>query len=696
MAEIVNKNPVNDPTQKPVKTHSTFRPNYSLYQSPIFGLNTPFFAMAGVGDDKISMRLNSDIDTFSLQAPSMAPLKRSTDYFMVPLRALLPNTSELIITNPLRGDDVDAPLVQCSIPNHTGYTNFQDFLNNLSTQFSTLSQPTAPSTDAEMGAWLASNFRFMQILSRFFSASSLVRNLGYDFRNLVYFDKLDANNVPEYFDFDDIFAVLIGYLRTHLNDQQGNARAITVNYWIPTLVNSSGQLTPAYKNLQKVYGVGVSSYGYHSLEELVYDLFNGDGLVQSVSTTLATFQTSGSWDNPYEVNGKYYAAHVHSYGEPKNILRVAAYQIACAEFYSVDTVDDVYSSALWRSNMLAWAYVVNSGIQRFKYNGIPIEYDAISAYYIDKMFYNLKSLLSRTSITSASHMNGFGYMVNLFSYTRSLRYQDYFVGSRPNPLAVGDVSVQVNSNLVDVVDVSKKIQVQRFLNQVNRVGRKFKEYVRGVLGGNPMPDAHEPIFLGHVVDTIGAEETQNTGAAQLTVPQTKTSNYRSNANRFAFTVQVPEAAIIIGIQNYDIPRVYGCVTDRENYHIDRYEAFNPFMQFVGDQEVFAEELVAGVSGNFSYQMRYAEYKQRVSQASGAFLGKLPGYAKVYDRTSFMRPNDSNVLTLGSDFIRANMADIDEFYLNRYVDSPKTAFHFIVRNDMEVTAHRPMAFAPSIL
>lgn len=696
MAEIVNKNPVNEPHSKPVKTHSKFNPNYSLYQTPNFGLNTPVLAMAGVGEDEISVRMNCDIDTFSLKAPTMTPIKRSLDYFYLPLRALLPAGAELLITNPLRGDDVVAKNVNAVILGGSG-NNFQKFLGYLVSSIENNFSPTTPPTDdSSLATYLAEWFRGLQLGSRLLSKQSLAKQLGFSFDTTAWFVYMDNNFVPHYMSFDDIFDMFFTYLRTQLGNATAYDATVEIQYAYPT--GGSGS-TPSISVTSKYQLYGNIDYeGCASLDQLVYDLMNGDGLVQSVICHFDAFKdSSDNWINPF--SSRYTAAVPTTLPEDLNVLRLLAYQKASAEFYTVDTVDDVYSAKLWEDNQRAFAYVMDgSYTPRYHHvNGVAVEYDACAGYYIMENF----DVFRNMSVVQASSIGGrliatWAYFVNLWSYTRSLRYQDYFVGSRVRPLAVGDVTVGVNNNVVDVVDVTKKIQVQRFLNQVNRVGRKFSDYMKGVLGSAPLPDAHEPLFLAHVVDTIGASEVTNTGSDQLTKAQTKTSNYRSNSSRYMFTMHVAEPGIIIGIQNYDIPRVYGTVTDRENYHVDRYDAFNPYMQFVGDQPVFRSELCnqGTQAGNFGYQQRYAEYKQRVSIASGGFLGYLPGYAKILDARW---ARDLGVaVEINSDFIRARMTDLDEFYVQRYVTSPANSFNFIVRNDAEITAKRPMAFAPSIL
>lgn len=694
MGEIVRKNPINDPGSKPVKNHSTFQPNYSLYQSPVFGLNTPFFAMAGVAGDDISMRLNSDIDTFSLQAPSMTPVKASTDFFMLPMRCLLPNAAELIITNPLRGDDVDAEEANCVL-DLSAYSDFVgDYISYLNVGIVT--PGTTITTDTLVRNWFRLQLLLLQIGSRLFSTNALWRHLGYGAGDVIRFSRDSAAGTREMCSFDDYFATFISWLRVKL--AAASVKSLDVTWRTVTRSTSSNPTDITTSTYVKKYFVGpVERTPLNAtIDDLVYDLFTSDDIISGVSNTvvLSNFLSGTDFDNPYD------AGNWNIYGvTPQhhlNLLRLLAYQKASAEFYTVDTIDDVYSAQLWEKNQLGFAVLLASGVQSPEWmlqNGVAIPYDACAGAYIRQMFANLQTIVSAaTSPSSDQLVATMCYFFNLFSYTRSLRYQDYFVGSRVNPLAVGDVSVAVNNSKVDVVDVTKKIQVQRFLNQVNRVGRKFNEYVKGILGEAPMADAHEPIFLAHVTDTLGAEETSNTGAAQVSQPQSKTSNYRSNANRYAFTVHVPEPAVIIGIRNFDIPRVYGTVTDRENYHIDRYDAFNPFMQFVGDQEIYADELIYGVSGNFGYTPRYSEYKQRVSIASGSFLaGRLPGYAKIMDYNYFR-----GISQINSDFIRARLSDLDEFYLNRAMNDPASAMHFIIRNDMDVTAHRPMAFNPSIL
>lgn len=717
MPEIVRKNPVNDPTQKPVKTHSKFTPNYSQYAGHQFGLNTPHFVAAGVADDDISMRVTADADTFNLKAPLMQPLKRNMDYFQLPMRALLPNAAEYIITNPLRGDDVVAATVNSVVTPTMVY--------NLQSKFLLPLGYTSDSSDT-IDTVLSLFFRAYQWFQLLFSNGSLAKHLGISALGnnrvkytigtfpgtevgYVSMDRVFAAGMQT---IDDYIANHDGYLEIQLTDISFTSASGNDPF------NVSGstvqvKIGRAYTKTFDLTGVN-GTITFSTVRQFCEYLLESNMRLYNVQTSyLGGNPGSSLLPNFTAGSDSYLKAFVEllfpnstvvscqietpTLSHNINLLRLVAYQKACAEFYTNDKIDAVYSARLWEDNQKAIAhYICNQGSTSNRYfmlNGVSIELDSCSGAMLSYVI----SKVSNIEYASGNALNYacFAYLHNLFAFTRSLKYEDYFVGAKSNPLAVGDVTVGVDTgtNTVDIIDVSHKIQVQRFLNQVNRVGRKFSDYVKGILGDRPMKDVHEPIFLGHVTDTIGAEETDNTGSDQLTKAQTTTSKLRNNSSRYGFDVHIGEPSIIIGITNYDIPRVYNYVNDREIYHVDRYDAFNPFMQFVGDQEIYSDEIKPrrSVTQTFGYTMRYMEYKQRVDRAVGAFCEPevLPGFARVYDV-------DEIPENIDPDFLRAHVGEIDSFYTSLSGYTPANLFQFIVRLDIEVTANRPMAFAPSIL
>lgn len=727
MPEIVKKNPVNDPTQKTVKTHSKFTPNYSRYDTHRFGLNIPHFAMAGVADDDISLRCAADVDTFSLKAPLMQPVKRNMDYFQLPLRALLPKGAELIITNPMFGDDIVAEDVNAVLKGN----QIQSLMNSMTTNLGKNwdGSPMSSSTKSIQNT-IASIFDAYQFGKLLLSNSSLVKYLGYDFAARWYcgVNYYDANGelVFQELDFDTLFEQLFTTLDAWLNktgsyfgirryyltvsDASGSsAGSASVSYDIEYRLFGSARIRPGQVNAINIFDLmamfeEANEYIVVSSQSIYDDVFMsrvGGSFTDTDPThimgqMLLYFQNDISGNTltmPWTGGTPYYFSK-WPYSEPINFLRPLAYQCASAEFYTSDKVDNVYSTNLYHQNCLGLAYLVSSSIDRFyEVNGVPVQYDA----YAGKVMAGVISYGAYPNYVAgaptANLVITWSYWHNLLALTRSLKYEDYFVGARKQPLAVGDVTVGVDTgtNTVDVIDVTKKIQVQRFLNQVNRIGRKFSDYVKGILGDRPMKDAHEPIFLGHVADTFGAEETDNTGDGQLSLPNSTTSKLRNNSSRYGFDVHIGEPSVLIGITNYDIVRVYKTYTDRENFHVDRYDAFNPYMQFVGDQEIKLDEIKrTNQILKFGYTLRYMEYKQKVDQCAGGFAaGALPGYARILQMDEI--PNNIN-----SDFIRSHVDELDQFYISLTGHVPSYRFNFIVRNDISVTANRPMAYAPSIL
>lgn len=733
MPEIVKKNPVNDPTQKPVKSHSKFTPNFSRYDTHRFGLNTPHFVMAGVTDDDISMRCTADVDTYSLKSPLMQPIKRNMDYFQLSLRALLPHNAELLITNPLHGDDIVAEDVN-AILKPADLDSLKSKLCGaiLKTDIGTISTSTTFISELINSAFISYMHGALA-----FSAGSLPQYLGYNLysRWISELHFVDSSSQNKYFtwDFDTFYQNVFATI-DHMLNQLPEGKYLEVRGYYGTIVNASsyspGTLSLSYGNLGRLYGsekLPNRTINYSGNKNMtVYDLIdlitesndyvwigpNGvtDNDWQTALSGSITTATSAS--SLQDCFWEYWAANIaglSGYTKPlfgsiqslsfasdvenTNVLRLVAYQCASAEFYTSDKVDNVYSSQLYLQNQFALACLTGSVDRYYELNGVPVQYDAFSGVIMRGVLSNCTGPTSGTSTPSNSEYVFYAYWHNLLAFTRSLKYEDYFVGARKQPLAVGDVTVGVDTgtNTVDVIDVTKKIQVQRFLNQVNRIGRKFSDYVKGILGDRPMKDVHEPIFLGHVADTFGAEETDNTGADQLTQPQTTTSKLRNNSSRFGFDVHCGEPSIIIGITNYDIVRVYKSYKDRENIHADRYEMFNPFMQFVGDQAISINELRPyGSSATFGYTMRYMEYKQKVDQCAGGFAcGELPGFARILDV-------DEVPMNINSDFIRSKVEELDQFYISMTGLTIGKRFNFIVRVDNDVTANRPMVFAPSIL
>lgn len=691
--EITKGNPTNDATQKAVKSHSTFQPNFSFFNTFRYQRLTPHFSMATVADDKISLRNNSDVDTFTLQSPVMSSLQMRKSYFHVPIRALLPRTADLLLTTPRNGEDVVASDVNVTPSLETIRTGLSLVLTKV---VNWLSSRGVPASGIEMQDYVNGLLLYLRIrpfLSACLSNASLAKSLGISALNLGCVFNIQGYNNDELISFDTFDEYILGICKKLFDG--------AVVPFVPAHVVSYTEAD----RINTVYVTVKSDYNYNrkplSNSRVIpfrkfLDFFENGYYIPDYSDVVltddVTFVAIPEFSYSFNVNS--------APSEPVNLSKLLAYQLVCAEFFSNDKVDPIYSAKIFQEQ--AQMYLPTS---TFTLNGLSYYYDGYCGYKINTAFDRVNRILNdytqgATPFTSTNSAALY-YLMNLLCYNRALRFKDYFVGSRPNPLAVGDVDVDVNDSKVNIIDVSYNIQIQRFLNQVNRVGRKFTEYFAGIFGTVPTYDPHDPLYLASTVDTIGAEETSNTGEEQYNPDrkQAITSNFRLNSSRFAFEFSTSEPGFIIGVTWFELPRAYATVTDRVNFAVDRDDMFNPFLQFVGDQPVYVNELdpAYGDSVNFSYQLRYAEYKARVSHAAGGFIENLPGYCAVATRADLLKAGGANAMPLlSSDFIRLSDDDINGFYLSLTGLSDAAYFHFIIRNDFDVTAKRPMVFAPSIL
>lgn len=703
MPTLAGSNPTNDPGKAPVKSSSKFKPNYSRYDTQQYGLNTPFLAIPAVPGDDISIRARFDTDTYSLKAPLMQPIKRHLMYSQVPLRAILPNGADLIVTNPRVGDDVDVDKVNCIISTRSANYFASVFIN----QFGSALNETMDAS--KIRNFVRILLRSYQVFYPIYGAGSLPRYLGMNFDSFE-MRYTDEDEVQHPVAFDELFERLFSALDTQLS-----GLAMTVTFDKPSLSISSERLAGTMASSRTTYVYfgnkpeGSEALTFRELLSLImeYPVMPTVTYMPSFPDVVAS-QTIFSRLFGLTDSSTTLSIVLNGVSKPINVGKLLAYQLTCAEFLTNDKVDGVYSTDLFHQNtrgilnlILGYNSLVTSAAT-YLLNGVPVMYDTYSGFFMNNE--TIQDALNNYvgySNQDIEYYMAFAYWHNLFSFTRSLKYEDYFVGAKVRPLAVGDQSVGVDtqSNTVDVIDITKNIQLQRFRNQVNRIGRKIREYTKGIFDTVPMADPHCPIYLGHVTDYLGAEETDNTGDAQVTQPNSTTSKLRSNSDRYLFQVHTGEFSYILGIVFYDLPRVYADAVDRDVFHYDRFDMFNPYMQFIGDQEIYGCEIMPDQMNSFGYQMRYNEYKQNFDKAAGGFLTTaLPGYAKIVRSKKLKDPtlDPSKDLVISSDFIRSHVSDIDEFYLSLTGYVPGYRFHFINRIDLDVTAKRPMVFAPEIL
>lgn len=685
---IVDGNSQNIPEANVPRTRSTFPLNYHLFNTHRFGELTPHYVEDCVKGDKLPIQSRHDIRSYTLAAPLMQNVKRNKDYFMVPMECILPRNWEKFFDNPVRGDDV-LDDVGPSVENfwlNVG-TMMEGFITSISTAPLTVSDEVA----------LAASFRFMITGEYFYSNGSLMSSLGC--HGAPYCDIILQSNGLRY-TWDELFDTwiknVIDYVASFKLEVDGNT------YFVLPVIPNNNILNESAISLR------------HALSLM------RDNLVFTISQVTYTSNMPAN-QTVIDTLKAFVGLHTFVFTKaeiPFDASRLWAYQLCCAHYMSNDHIDFVYSAELFRQLIGYYTGYFLQATYSFSRNGVSYQYDFLSGHFLDSAFYSLASSSGTeyinflfgdySDMTNPTSRVQFvaPYFSALFAYRRSLRYLDYFTGTRSQPLAVVtsgiNTNVSVNNNAVSVIDITKSIQAQRFLNAVNRVRHNFEGYLKGIFGGEmPAPDYHNPFYVAHTDDVIFGQETENTGAAQVDpdTPIAITTNLRGNSGNYVFNVEVDRPCIVIGITSYDITRVYSKSIERNFFKTNRFDYFNPFMQYVGDQPVYVQELgmrpgpsnVPPVSlANFSYSLRHMEYKQRYSQCAGGFVKYLPNWLFT---ALDSRGDQSNI---NPDWIRALPCEFDRFYKVLSGYSLATYFHFIVDDYNSCNASRPMAYAPNIL
>lgn len=711
----VGGNDQNIPEAHVPRTRSTFPLKRHFFNTHRFGEYVPhFFADLNKNED-FPINSSHSLRTYTLKAPLMQNVTRNKDYFLVPSEAILPLNWEKFFDNPVRGDDV---LDDVGPTPENFWSKVYAFSDSLITQAYTQLTSSGITPENALLVFL----RTLIFLEYFYSNGNLLSSLGC--HGSVYFKAIhqaipptgyNSTESPEYV-FDDWFDQAISLLQHYMQpDSSGNYFhfTLTVDGWVYVVdeVNSD------------TYGLKSISLR-HALQLMrdnpVFQISSCQSRYADLTTFFANFAndlahafgaSTVSWMPDYYG----WNFRIDDAAVPCKLERLWAYQLSVAHYFTNDHIDFIYSAELYRQ--LIGHYIrsvigVSNFATQFFFtrNGTRYQYDYCSAKGFTIMLAfgaaNAAAILVEGGTSSNNNNCFMGYLSALFGYRRSLRYLDYFTGSRAQPLAVVNTNqintnVSVNNNQVSVIDITKSIQAQRFLNSVNRVRHNFEGYLKGIFGGEvPAPDYHNPFKLAHTDDVVFGQETENTASEQMNDRIAITTNLRSSSGNYVFEIHTDRPCIAIGISSYEIPRIYTKSTDRTFFHQNRFDWFNPFMQFTGDQPVYLQELgikpgsnSLNTMSNFAYTIRHEEYKQWFNIASGGF--GVPS-TDLENWIFVARDRRGTQFAINPDWIRSLNAEFDYFYVSLSGWSLGTYFHFIVDDFNSCKASRPMAYAPQIL
>lgn len=689
---VVQSNPANNTTGKHIHNYSTFDKSlsYRLYNTLRFGEYTPSFVMEGVPTDEIELNTKDFIDSLSLNAPFKGQIRKIKESFAVPKMAILPRNWDRIYTQPSNGDDVpkDANCVLQDFP-----AKMESVWRFLFNELTPPSPPIEGSDDSGLRYFFQNLLTCLVIGEYVYSSGSLLNVCGYkasaQFRYVV--------NSTEFLSYDQFFDRFVTSVFSHVKSFMLRMDGFPQ----PTLYyckGLSGDVTDFRFN--RSFRSALELFRENPTLEVVNINVTDDfyDAVQSLDIAPRENLTYPLFISPDESDVDNEQEDITDMSQTNlNLSRLLAYQIVCAHYYTNSSIDVVYTAELYRQyvqsllNRFENSSPTDASVDNFEWNGMLCPYDVLSGHELDKVLF-------ASEFGGVHDYNAWlALWPAIFGFRRSLRYGDYFVGSRPRPLAPVNTDVSVNDNMVSVVNITRSIQAQRFANAVMRSRQKIEEYVKSLFGKSPAPDYHNPFFLTRQEEIVFGDEVQNTAESQSTEANSRTANFSAGLGQFTFTFHNDDAhpCIYLQIISFDIRRAYTRSVERQFLHLDRFDMFNPDFQYIGDQPVYGIELGYPYNSKmpkiFAYQSRDMEYKERFDQAAGGFVENLPGWILTDNFMSF-----GEFKNIDPDFIRSYNTELDPFFLSLTGYSLGSYFHFICITQNNVNAKRPMAVDPQIL
>lgn len=648
-------NPLNDAD----KTYRQKSNSFSLDRKHFTTLNyadiTPFEHVYAIGGDSIEFGSRHHLRTYTLASPLMEKIFIKKSYYATDMRALLPINWEKIYREPSVGDD---------IPNDSLNTFTDSFIDKFFLFYDKLKLNLESNPDL-----FSLYYRWLVLLGDLFGSSGLLSrfsiSLGGYIQDIPIEDYLGSDN---YFSFDTYYELLISRLLELFVD-------------CPDAVYLKDNLSG-------------SQYLFN--DSNVHDLYELSRDFSRFSITGVDVEFISSSD--FFTGVQNLVSYLYDYGAFSasfNYAPLIAYQLVCAEYFTNDQVDNIYSSQLWHQNMRGILSRLNLN-DTFLYNGVPTLYDSVSAYSLEKVMSKASSIdLSQGLQVGYSEIfdDIFGYVENIFCMNKSLRYGDYFTGARPEAYSPIDKTAEVVDGSVSAIDITRSILSQRFSNAVARTGRRFSDYLVEITDGYDVPDVEVPRWLASKTSEVKGFEVENTSNTNqgniVTILNSKNSD-------FIYKLDVGSPCIVIGVATFSMSRVYPLTNDRFSFHKDRYDMFNKFMQFDGDQEIYAKELLARYDDDFAYTLRHMEYKQRYNIATGGWKDFIPAMFLLSSRSYYLDESNRSTIHIDSFNIRNSNLEFDPFYSSISGFTPSARFHFMAMFDNIAQAKRKMARQPSIL
>lgn len=233
-------------------------------------------------------------------------------------------------------------------------------------------------------------------------------------------------------------------------------------------------------------------------------------------------------------------------------------------------------------------------------------------------------------------------------------------------------------------DLREAFQVQKMLERDARSGTRYTEIIQAHFGVTS-PDARlqRPEYLGGGSSRINISPVPQTSSTDATTPQGNLAGFGTvGFDRHGFTKSFTEHGHIIGLACVRADLTYQQGLNRMWSRQDRYDFYWPALAHLGEQAVLNKEIYAqGTEADddvFGYQERYAEYRYKPSQITGAFRSNA---AQSLD-TWHLSQEFGSLPVLGKTFIEENPP------IDRVIAVPSEP-HMIFDGYFDLKCARPM-------
>lgn len=217
-------------------------------------------------------------------------------------------------------------------------------------------------------------------------------------------------------------------------------------------------------------------------------------------------------------------------------------------------------------------------------------------------------------------------------------------------LTMGSVGATVGAEMyadlanaagADPLDVRTAWGLQRWAENAARFGNRYPEKMRQ-LGSTYRGLMDRPLYLGGGSQSVNFSEVLQSAPEALDESQGRPFGVGDmyghgiaamRSNKYAHRVQ--EHGYIISLLSVRPKTVYAHTLDREWLKQDREDFHDPYLEFVGQQEVWQGEAFAQSAtpyGTFGYSDRYQEYRGQNSRISGEFRNTLDYWHLARDYT----------------------------------------------------------------